>query len=174
MGSATTIIFAREDLSIPGAAEEAVLTSGHAVSAHTHFFALVSRSKPDVIVLDFSNAASDAGTNTIITIRQRTDVPILVVCAAEQPLMEDFRIAGAADCIAAPVDIIRLSQAIQRILRVTGRGRSAASRGPANLFFAAMSFYPGRNLLATEDGSTVDLTSSEGRLLAHLLSKPWA
>src|SRR5207245_923617 len=30
------------------------------------------------------------------------------------------------------------------------------------------------NLLAAEDGSTVDLTSSEGRLLAHLLSKPWA
>src|SRR5258708_20737226 len=88
--------------------------------------------------------------------------------------MENFRIAGAADCISAPVDIIRLNQVIQRILRVTGRGRSAASKGPANFFFAAMSFYPGRNLLATEDGSTVDLTSSEGRLLAHLLSKPWA
>jgi DNA-binding response OmpR family regulator len=36
-----------------------------------------------------------------------------------------------------------------------------------------MNFYPRRNLLVGEDGSTTDLTSSEGRLLAHFVSKPW-
>jgi two-component system, OmpR family, response regulator len=36
-----------------------------------------------------------------------------------------------------------------------------------------MTFYPQRNLLGGEDGSGVELTSSEGRLLAHFVSKPW-
>jgi len=45
---------------------------------------LISRSSPDVIVLDF-NRAPAAGTNTILTVRRRTDVPILVVCSPKQP-----------------------------------------------------------------------------------------
>ena len=36
-----------------------------------------------------------------------------------------------------------------------------------------MRLYPRRNLLAGENGTTADLTSSEGRLLAHFVAKPW-
>jgi DNA-binding response OmpR family regulator len=36
-----------------------------------------------------------------------------------------------------------------------------------------MRFYPRRDILAGENGPTADLTSSEGRLLAYFLSKPW-
>jgi two-component system OmpR family response regulator len=172
MSAATTIIFAREDLSIPGAAEDAALVSRPAASVEAHFFDLVSRSRPDVIVLDFSTTPP-AGSDTILTIRRRTDIPILVVCNPEHALLEEYRIAGAADCIRAPVDIICLNQTIHKIMRVRGRGRPSSSRAPEDFFFAGMSFYPGRNLLAGEDDATVDLTSSEGRLLAHLLSKPW-
>jgi chemotaxis response regulator CheB len=45
---------------------------------------LISRSSPDVIVLDFSRAPA-AGTNTTLIVRRRTDVPILVVCSPKQP-----------------------------------------------------------------------------------------
>ena len=137
-----------------------------------HFFDLINRSSPDVIVLDFSGAPA-AGANTILKVRRRTDVPILVVCSPEQPEMEDYRIAGAADCIAAPVDIVRLNQTIQRIVRVRGRGRPVSSRAPDNFRFAGVCFYPGRNLLTGPAGNNIDLTTSEARLLTHFVSRPW-
>jgi len=86
--------------------------------------------------------------------------------------VHDYRTAGAADCIAAPIDIICLHQAIQHIMRVRGGGRAIANRTRRNFTFAGMSFYPERNLLAADNGLSIDLTSSEGRLLAHFLSKP--
>jgi two-component system, OmpR family, response regulator len=172
MSAATTIIFAREDLSIPGAPEDVGLVPRHAHSVQTHFFELVSHSKPDVIVLDLSGAPAN-GTDTILTIRRRTDIPILVVSDPEQSLIDDYRIAGAAGCIAAPVDIIRLNETIQKILRVRGRSRASSIGAPENFSFAGMRLYPRRNLLAGKNGTAADLTSSEGRLLAHFVSKPW-
>jgi len=88
--------------------------------------------KPDVIVLDFSGAPR-SGTDTILTIRQRSAAPILVVCSPAHPLTEEYRIAGAADCISPPVDILRLNQAIQKILRVTGHGGTRANKPPGKL-----------------------------------------
>jgi len=172
MSAATTLIFAREDLSIPGAAEHAGSVSHQPDLVQALFFDLVGRSKPDVIVLDFSSAPA-AGTDTILTIRQRTDIPILIVCDPEQSLLDEYRIAGAAGCIPAPVDIIRLNQTIQKIIRVRGHGRPSLSGAPENFIFAEMRFYPRRNILAGENCPTADLTSSEGRLLAYFLSKPW-
>jgi two-component system OmpR family response regulator len=114
-----------------------------------------------------------AGTNTILTVRRRTEIPILVVCSPQQPEIEDYRIAGAADCIAAPVDIVSLNQTIQRIVRVRGRGRPVASRAPDNFRFAGVTFYPCRNLLTGSAGNDIDLTTSEARLLTHFASRPW-
>ena len=172
MSAATTILFAREDLSIPGSAEAGSPGRDRSDSIQAHFFELISRSSPDVIVLDFSRAPA-AGTNTILTVRRRTDIPILVVCSPEQSQIEDYRIAGAADCIAAPVDIVRLNQTIQRIVRVRGREKPVSSRAPDNFRFAGVSFFPGRNLLTALEGNNTDLTTSEARLLTHFVSRPW-
>jgi DNA-binding response OmpR family regulator len=172
MSAATTILFAREDLSIPGGAQVGISGRDRPDSVQTHFFELISCSSPDVIVLDFSRAPA-GGTNTILTVRRRTEIPILVVCSPEQPEIEDYRIAGAADCIAAPVDIVGLNQTIQRIVRVRGRERPVLSRAPANFRFAGVSFYPGRNLLTALEGNNIDLTTSEARLLTHFVSRPW-
>ena len=125
-----------------------------------------------MIVLDFSRAPA-AGTTTILAVRRRTEIPILVVCSAEQSQIEDYRIAGAADCIAAPVDIVSLNQTIQRIVRVRGRGTPVSSRAPDNFCFAGLSFYPGRNLLTPLAGDNIGLTTSEARLLTHFASRPW-
>jgi len=172
MTAATTILFAREDLSIPGGAE--IATPGHdrADKVEALFFELISRSSPDVIVLDFSHAPA-TGTDTILTVRRRTEIPILVVCSPQQSEIEDYRIAGAADCIAAPVDIVSLNQTIQRIVRVRGRDRPVSSRAPDNFRFAGVNFYPGRNLLTALKGNNTELTSSEARLLTHFVSRPW-
>jgi DNA-binding response OmpR family regulator len=173
MGSAVTIVFAREDLSIPGAPENAVPSADHADAVQVRFFNLVSESKPDVIVLDFSGSPP-SGTDTILTIRRRSAVPILVVCDLTHPLTAEYRIAGATDCIAAPIDILSLNESIQRILlRVTDRGRALANTPVVNFTFSGMSFQTQRNVLVVENGTILALTSSEGRLLAHFLSKPW-
>jgi len=172
VSGAATIVFAREDLSIPGTPERALPISGQAAAARDHFFDLISESDPDVIVLDFSSVPL-TGADTILAIRQRTGIPILVICDPAHPLAEEYRIAGAADCIAPPVDIVLLNQSIQKIMRVMRRGRSASGGLRGQFLFAGMSFQPGRNVLAGDDGSTVELTTSEARLLTHFLSKPW-
>jgi len=71
-------------------------------------------------------------------------------------------------------DIVSLNQTIQRIVRIRGRGRPVSSRAPDNFRFAGLSFYPGRNLLNGSAGNTIDLTTSEARLLMHFVSRPWA
>src|SRR5438270_13389935 len=138
MNAATTILFAREDLSIPGSAETGIPGRDRPASVQAHFFELISRSSPDVIVLDFSGAPA-AGTNTILTVRRRTEIPILVVCSPQQSEIEEYRIAGAADCMAAPVDIVSLNHTIQRIVRLRGRDRPVSSRAPDNFSFAGWS-----------------------------------
>jgi DNA-binding response OmpR family regulator len=129
MSAATTILFAREDLSIPGAAGAGVQGRDRPDWVQAHFFELISRSNPDVIILDISRAP-EIGTDTILTVRRRTDIPILVVCNSEQPEIEDYRIAGAADCIAAPVDVVSLNETIQRIIRVRGNSKPPSNRAP--------------------------------------------
>lgn len=171
MAIASTVIFAREDLSIPGRAADPVPVSDEAGSIQARFFELVSLSRPDVIVLDFSRTPADA-TEIIRTVRRRTDVPILVVCNPEQPKANRFGIAGAAGCIRPPVDIIRLHEAIQDIMELNSGAALPAGRVPRDLHFAGMSFHPQRNRLVGVDGLTVGLTSSEGRLLSHFLAKP--
>jgi two-component system OmpR family response regulator len=172
MSMAATIVFAREDLSIPGAAADAAHASDEPDSVRARFFDLVNHARPDVIVLDLSRTSA-RGTETILSIRKQTEIPILVVCDPEQTLLDDYRIAGAADCVAAPVDIIGLHQAIQNVLRVRGCASCSTNRTPRDFSFARMRFRPGRNLLAGESGAGIDLTSSEARLLVHFLSKPW-
>ena len=121
MGSTTTIVFARADLSIPGATASSESSSAeHAEKVQTRFFELVDDNNPDIIVLDF-RAAPPSGSDTILSIRQRCPVPVLVVCEPGNPMTEEYRIAGAAECIFAPIDIPSLHRSIKRVLRVTGR-----------------------------------------------------
>src|SRR5262249_33164893 len=163
MSPAATIVFAREDLSIPGAAENAAPAFDRTDAVQDRFFELVDRARPDVIVLDLSRSPAN-GTETILTIREQTDTPILVVCNPEPLLVHDYRTAGAADCIAAPIDIICLHQAIQHIMRVRGGRRAIANGTRRNFAFAGMSFYPDRHLLAARNDFSIRLTNSDSRL----------
>jgi DNA-binding response OmpR family regulator len=172
MGSAVTIVLAREDLSIPGAPMSAGAPPDHADAVKRRFFSLIEASKPDVIVLDFS-AAPRSGADTVMTVRRRSAVPILVVCNPAHAWAKEYRSAGAVDCVSAPVDPLCLSQAVRRILRGVGNSRAQAMRRPAIFSFAGLSFQTERNRLVADEGASLILTNSEGRLLAHFLSQPW-
>lgn len=173
MGSAATIVFAREDLSIPGADDPMAAGKNGPVAAESHFFALLRSSSPDVVVLDLSQA-NGAGVETILKIRRNSTVPILVVCGTEHDLAREYRIAGAADCIPVPVDIVLLNQTLQQIITITRQGAPQRTRIPEFIAFAGIVFRPNENVLRSASGISAKLTSSESRLLAYLAAEPWA
>lgn len=176
MPTATTIVVAREDFSIPGGdpslePDPTISEAGN----ENRFFSLLRDSKPDVVVLDLSHA-NGKGVDTILRIRRKSTVPILVVCEENAPSARDYRIAGAAECIAAPVDVMTLNQALQQIVRVTRVPEPPTpreTREAGTIAFAGMRFRPQQNVVISDEGERIRLTSAENRLLLHLAANPW-
>jgi DNA-binding response OmpR family regulator len=100
-------------------------------------------------------------------------VPILVVCAADDPRIVDYRIVGAAECMASPTDIVRLNEMILRIKRVTRPESPKTARQQEAVAFAGIVFRPGKSALSDMNGIVVRLTTAELDLLALLVSRPW-
>jgi two-component system, OmpR family, response regulator len=170
MAAATTIIIAREDFSIPGGEEPD--TQGDPAARENRFFNLLRQAKPDVVVLDLSRANGSA-TGIIVKIRRQSSVPILVVCEPGAQRERDYRVAGAAECIASPVDVVALNEVLQQIVRVNGQASAPPAREADALSFAGVTFRPHQNLICAPDGSKVRLTTAEGRLLTHFATNPW-
>ena len=171
MAGASTIVIAREDLSIPGAEDDAALASRRQADIERAFFDLVRNQRPDVIVLDCRGTARN-GVSAIQKIRQRVDTAILVVCAAHDPLERDYRIAGASDCLESPFDILQLNRTIQNIIRLTGPVMARPSWQAQTFEVAGLVFQPRQNVLSG-NGSSIKLTTAENHLLLHLLMRPW-
>lgn len=171
MAGTVAIIIAKDDFTIPGSGN--VASNGATVDPETHFFSLLSERHPDVVVLDFSQEYL-AGLGVITKIRARSDTPILVVTPPSAAGLPDFRAAGAADCISAPVDILDFSQALQRIIAKRQQKLPGPSdrAHPAAIMFAGISLQEYGNCLAGPTGNATKLTTSESRVLSHLLSKP--
>ncbi len=172
---ASTIVVAREDLSIPGAADAGSGAASSAADIETRFFNVVRLHNPDVIVLDLTGSPSH-GTATILKIRRRIGVPILVVCEPDDPLMREYCLAGAAESMQAPVDIMQLNQTVQQIIQLTKNSRDSAGPEPRqtqSVCFSGLMLHPHENRLIGADGSTAKLTTSENRVLVHFVSNPW-
>src|SRR5262245_21239369 len=155
--AASTIVGAREDLSIPGAE-----SSNGGTDTETRFFNLVRQHNPDVIILDLTNSPRH-GAATILKIRHRSQVPILVVCAAADPLIGEYRSAGAVDAIRAPVDIAHLHQTVQQIIRLSQHDQASSAVAASDMqpvSFAGLTLHPHENLLLAADGSATKLTTS--------------
>jgi two-component system, OmpR family, response regulator len=170
MPAATTIVVAREDFSIPGGEERDASTEPGALE--NRFFSLLRDAKPDVVVLDLSRA-NGSGVSMILKIRRQSSVPILVVCAATMDNVQDYRIAGAAECIASPVDVVTLNEVLQQIVRVNGQTMGQTPRQAEVLSFAGIDFRPHQNLLCGANGAKTRLTTAESRLLSHFVTNPW-
>ena len=173
---ASTIVVAREDLSIPGAADIGNgRAENRAADIEARFFNVVGQYNPDVVVLDLTGSPSN-GTAAILKIRRRTGVPILVVCEPHDPLMREYCLAGAAEAMQAPVDIMQLNQTVQQIIQLSKNSRDSVGAEPRQtqpVVFSGLTLHPHENRLTGADGSTVKLTTSENRVLVHFVSNPW-
>src|SRR5438874_1270538 len=173
---ASTIVVAREDLSIPGS----TIAIGNAVSSpadiEAHFFNVLRDHQPDAVVLDL-RASPEQGIPAILKIRRLSGVPIVVVCGAEDPLIRGYCLAGAAECMHAPLDIVLLNQTVQKIIQLSKGAPAAAIAPEAGLLqtvsFAGLVLYPHENLLVGAGGASARLTTSENRVLLHFVSNPW-
>ena len=171
---ASTIVVAREDLSIPGAVDAANGAARLPADIEAQFFNVVRQHNPDVVVLDLTTSQG-SGIPAIVKIRRRTGVPILVVCGAEDPQMRQYCLAGAAECMQAPVDLMALNQTVQQIIQLSKSLHVTVSAEPSQtepVCFAGLTLYPHQNLLIGPDGSTIKLTTSENRVLVHFVSNP--
>jgi two-component system OmpR family response regulator len=172
---ASTIVVAREDLSIPGAAGSGSNAASSGADIEARFFSIVRQHHPDVVVLDLTGSPNN-GTATILKIRRRTGVPILVVCDREDPLMREYCLAGAAEAMQAPVDIMQLNQTVQQIIQLSKTSRGTESAEPSltqPVLFSGLALHPHENRLVAADGATAKLTTSENRVLYHFVSNPW-
>jgi DNA-binding response OmpR family regulator len=172
MPAATTIVVAREDFSIPGGERAESDIPTEPVALESRFFNLLRESKPDVVVLDLREANGD-GVGMILKIRRQSSVPILVVCGQDNPCAQDYRFAGAAECIASPVDVVAFNEVLQQIVRVNGQAAPAVSREAEAVEFSGATFRPHQNLILGTEGRAVHLTTAESLLLAHFVQNPW-
>ena len=171
---ASTIVVAREDLSIPGAVDAANGAARLPADIEAQFFNVVRQHNPDVVVLDLTTSQG-SGIPAIVKIRRRTGVPIVVVCGAEDPQKREYCLAGAAECMQAPVDLMALNQTVQQIIQLSKSLHVTVSAEPSQtepVCFAGLTLYPHQNLLIGPDGSTIKLTTSENRVLVHFVSNP--
>src|ERR1700733_6172650 len=147
MPVATTIVVAREDFSIPGGDNHDGNDPPEPLALESRFFNLLRESKPDVVVLDLRQANGD-GVGMILKIRRQSTVPLLVVCAQDNPKnAQDYRFAGAAECIASPVDVVAFNEVLQQIVRVNGQAAPASPREAEFIEFSGAPFRPHQNLM---------------------------
>ena len=171
MPAATTIVIAREDFSIPGGEVAEPINTGEPAALESRFFNLLREARPDVVVLDLRHANGD-GVGMILKVRRQSSVPILVVCGEDAQCAQDYRFAGAAECIASPVYVVAFNEVLQQIVRVN-RQAAVTRREAEGFAFAGLSFRPHQNTILGAGGSTVRLTSAEGLLLSHFVAHPW-
>ncbi|HZK89105.1 MAG TPA: winged helix-turn-helix domain-containing protein [Stellaceae bacterium] len=142
------------------------------MALESRFFSLLRESQPDVVVLDLRQANGD-GVGMILKVRRQSSVPILVVCGQDAPCAQDYRFAGAAECIASPVDVVAFNEVLQQIVRVNGHAAAPAARESECIRFSGVIFRPHQNLIVSPDGRTIRLTTAEGLLLGHFVANPW-
>jgi DNA-binding response OmpR family regulator len=169
----STVVVAREDLTIPGAVEASGLETNDPEHIENELFKTLEQNKADAVLLDLT-ASRGQGVAAIRRIRRRSAVPILVVCRPEDTLAADYRRAGAAACLNPPIDLMQMKEALGLPDASNGRGMaplfvSAAAEG---IRFAGYVLRPLDNRLIGPDDTEVALAAIETRVLQHLAETP--
>jgi two-component system, OmpR family, response regulator len=169
----STVVVAREDLTIPGAVEASGLDTIDPEHIENELFKTLEQNKADAVLLDLT-ASRGQGVAAIRRIRRRSAVPILVVCRPEDRLAADYRRAGAAACLNPPIDLMQMKEAL-------GLPDASNGRGMAPLFVSAMAegirfagyvLRPHDNRLIGPDDTEVALSAIETRVLQYLAETP--
>ena len=161
----STVVVAREDLSIPGALEpnNAGINSPEQVA--NQFFNILDQHKADAVVLDLMGSQGH-GVAAIRRIRRGSAVPIVVLCPAEDKRMAAYRRAGAVTCMSPPIDLIRLRETV-----LPSAQRDLVEQAET-LSFAGLVLYPRDKRLTGPGGREVTLSEVEAGVLLHLAGTP--
>ena len=161
----STVVVAREDLSIPGALEpnNAGINSPEQVA--NQFFNILDQHKADAVVLDLMGSQGH-GVAAIRRIRRGSAVPIVVLCPAEDKRMAAYRRAGAVTCMSPPIDLIQLKETV-----LPSAQRDLVEQAET-LSFAGLVLYPRDKRLTGPRGREVTLSALEAGVLLHLAGTP--
>ena len=171
----STVVVAREDLTIHGATE-ASPGETDPVQIENHFLNTIEQNDADAVVLDLTGS-HDQGVMAIRRIRQRSPVPIIVVCGPEDKSMTDYRQAGATACMTPPVNLMQLKETLQQAEQ---KGAELPFDAPSHgieagieaLSFSGFVLRPREQRLTAPNGAEVNLSSAESRVLQHLAGTP--
>ncbi len=168
----STVVVAREDLSIPGALEPDNAGINSPEQVENQFFNILDQHKADAVVLDLMGSQGH-GVAAIRRIRRGSAVPIVVLCPAEDKRMPAYRRAGALTCMSPPIDLTELKETIlPSSQRNAPRPAAAAVGEPAAVSFAGLRLHPRDKRLTGPDGREVTLSEVEAGVLLHLAGTP--
>jgi two-component system phosphate regulon response regulator OmpR len=163
----STVVVAREDLSIPGALEPDNAGINSPEQVENQFFNLLDQHKADAVVLDLMGSQGH-GVAAIRRIRRGSAVPIVVLCPAEDKRMAAYRRAGALTCMSPPIDLIQLKETVLP----STRPAAAAVGEPDAVSFAGLVLHPRDKRLTGPRGREVTLSEMEAGVLLHLAGTP--
>ena len=163
----STVVVAREDLSIPGALEPNNAGINSPEQVENQFFNLLDQHKADAVVLDLMGSQGH-GVAAIRRIRRGSAVPIVVLCPAEDKRMAAYRRAGALTCMSPPIDLIQLKETVLP----STRPAAAAVGEPDAVSFAGLVLHPRDKRLTGPRGREVTLSETEAGVLLHLAGTP--
>jgi DNA-binding response OmpR family regulator len=175
----STVVMAREDLTIPGGSEAAGRETADPQRIENEFFKTIEQNKVDAVLLDLTTSRGQ-GVAAIRRIRQRSAVPILVVCRPEDTQMPAYQEAGAAACMSPPIDLMQMKKALdhpdqgpdQRDGNAPAPTAMALPGTSEAVSFAGFLLWPDENRLIGPGGGEVALSEIETRVLRHLAETP--
>jgi DNA-binding response OmpR family regulator len=125
---------------------------------------------PVFVILDIMLPSVD-GWTICRTLRERSDVPVLILTAREEEVDRVAGLAmGADDYVVKPFSPRELVERVKAILRRSGQNRPAPV-DTALLSFAGLELDPGKHRV-TRDGRPILLTTWEYKLLHALMGAP--
>jgi two-component system KDP operon response regulator KdpE len=164
------ILLIEDDAAIRSFVSTALVAEGcivHEVATAARGLIESGTRRPDAVVLDLGLPDGD-GMDVLVSLREWTDMPILVLSARSE---EGDKIAalnaGADDYLSKPFGVGELIARLRVVLRRHARQRADDT---ARVVFGAISVDLARRVV-TRDGEAIHLTAIEYRLLALLLSR---
>ena len=173
----STVVVAREDLSIPGALEPDSAGTNSPEQVENQFFNILDKHKADAVVLDLMGSQGN-GVAAIRRIRRGSAVPIVVLCPPEDRRKPAYRRAGALACMSPPIDLIQLKETVLPSTQPPSTQRNApgpaaaAAGGPDAVSFGGLVLHPRNKRLTGPRGGEVTLTEIEAGVLLHLAGTP--
>lgn len=130
---------------------------------------MLGREEPDLVVLDIMMPRL-SGFEVLKKIRERSDVPVILLTAKSQSVDKVVGLElGADDYITKPFDTKELLARIKAILRRFGRRDGESQAGVVRLGGLELDQ---NGYTVSRDGEPVDLTPTEFRILALLMNRP--